>query len=156
MPITQDEILSQEAADVLGSTVGPARTARRRVLYFMRSIDCRVCRRHVERLAELAPALAALDAEVVVIAPGARANEQPAWTGTLPFPITLSKELFAVADLRRVLGAVQRCGTFVLDADLSVLLARRSTLPFKSFCDEEVLARLRRASAFVPGPAQVA
>lgn len=156
MPIMQNEVISDEAAYALCRALGYPRTARRRVLYFMRSIDCRVSRAHVNRLAELAPALAELDAEVDVIAPGEPRTEQPAWTGSLPFPVLFSNELFQVADLGRVLATVRRSGTLVIDADKSVLLVRRSVLPFKSFCEEELLASLGRERVLVPARTQVA
>ena len=92
----------------------------------MRSIDCSVCRAHVARLAELATELNALDAEINVIAPGEPGEEQPAWTGTLPFPVTFSNKLFAAADLRRFLPLIQQSGTFVIDGDQKALLVRRT------------------------------
>lgn len=156
MPITKDEPISSGVADVIFHTLGPARSACRRVLYFMRSIDCSVCQAHVARLAELATDLEALDAEVNVIAPGEPGDEQPAWTGTLPFPVTFSNKLFAAADLRRFLAFLQQSGTIVIDRDQKALLVRRTTLPFKAFCEDELFARLSRVCSGLPGRAQVA
>ncbi len=116
--------------------------ARRRVLYFMRTADCAVCRGHVRRLAALAPELRALGADVVVIAPAAAAAA-PSIAGQ-PFPVLLVDGLHAAAGLSRALfGKVQQSGTVLVDGAGVVRLVRRATIPFQAFDERELLAALR-------------
>ncbi len=121
----------------------PPSRAARRILYFMRTIDCPICRGHVRRLAELVPTLAARDADIVVIAAEAGADTAGEWIAAQPFPVIASDALVAAGGFGVSFG-IQRSGTLVVAADGTILHARRATLPFQAFSESEVLAVLER------------
>lgn len=128
---------------LLGSLPPAAAGTRFRVLYFMRTIDCIVCRSHVRRLRELAPALQERGADVIVLAPAVGAADASAWIAEQPFSILLVDGAHESAGLGRALfGRIQQSGTIVVEAGGRVILSRRATLPFQSFDENELLARL--------------
>lgn len=117
-----------------------------RVLYFMRTADCAVCRQHVRRLSQLAPTLSALGASIEVFVPDAGT---PSWADSLPFPVRSGFDAHALVGFGRTLGAIQQSGTLVVTATGRVLLQRRATLPFQSFDERAVLALLEQEQARV-------
>lgn len=134
-----DEIPSALLASLPAASAG----TRFRVLYFMRTIDCVICRAHVRRLRELAPTLQKSGADVVVFAPAVGAANANAWIAEQPFPILQVTGAHESAGLGRALfGQVQQSGTVVVDAQGRAVLVRRATLPFQSFDEGELLARL--------------
>lgn len=115
--------------------------ARYRVLYFMRTADCPVCREHVRRLGQLAPRLAALGASIEIFSPDPLA---PSWAASAPFPVHSGAGPHALAGFGRTLGAIQQSGTLVVSAAGRLLLVRRATLPFQAFDERELLGLLEQ------------
>ena len=120
----------------------PRPGARYRIFYFLRTADCPVCRNHVKRLAELAPSLAELGADVTVLAPD---GEAPAWAAGLPHPVLTGEAAYLAAGFGRTLGAIQQSGTIVASGDGVILDVRRATLPFQAFDERALLALLQRS-----------
>jgi peroxiredoxin len=122
----------------------PMPEARRRILYFMRSVYCPVCRSHVKCLAELSGALRVLKADVVILTPPERASKARKWIARQPFQVVATDDAHAAAGLGRVIfGTIQQSGTLLVGLDGSILLARRATVPFKSFDERSLLTHLR-------------
>jgi peroxiredoxin len=122
----------------------PVPEVRRRILYFMRSIYCPVCRSHVKCLAELSGALRVLKADIVVLTPPVGASQARKWIARQPFQVLATDDAHAAAGLGRVIfGTIQQSGTLVVGLDGSILLARRATVPFRSFDQRSLLTHLR-------------
>lgn len=135
-------------SESLRAQLPPSRVGiRRRVLYFMRAVDCVICRGHVARLAEIVPRLEGLGADVTIFAPAAGARFSASWIAQQPFPVLLVEGAHAAAGLGRAFfGRLQQSGTIVVDQDGRVLLARRASLPFQSFEERELFATLEGAA----------
>jgi len=133
MTLQKDQFLAVS----LGAARAP--TARYRVLYFMRTRDCPVCRMHVRRLVALRERLAALGAEVTLFAPDEQA---PAWAADLPYPSVMGPAAFAAVGFAKTLGALQQSGTVVATATGQVVSVRQATLPPKAFDEGELLKAL--------------
>lgn len=122
----------------LASTLGAARapTSRYRILYFMRTRDCPVCRMHVRRLIALQERLTALGAEVTLFAPDEQA---PAWAAAAPYPLVMGLAAYAAVGFTRTLGALQQSGTVIATAAGQVLSVRQATLPPQAFDERELM-----------------
>ncbi len=137
--------MTLEAGDTLPSELSRhlRADARLSVLYFMRTADCVICRGHVKRLLELAPAFAELGAELVLFAPDEQA---PAWAHERALPLVLGPDAPRAAGFERTLGAVQQSGTVIVQHG-RVQALRRATLPFQAFDERELLRILREAAS---------
>lgn len=129
--------VEQSLPEIFGAA--RSKTTRSRVLYFMRTRDCPVCRAHVGRLISLRERLDALGAEVTVFAPD---EEAPAWAHDLPVPMVMGPAAYDAIGFTRTLGAIQQSGTVVATADGRVVSVRRATLPFQAFDERELFAAL--------------
>ena len=129
---------------LLAPTVGAARaaTTRYRVLYFMRTRDCPVCRMHVRRLVALRERLAALGAEVTLFAPDEQA---PAWAAGVPYPLVTGPAAYAAVGFTKTLGALQQSGTVIATAAGQVLSVRQAMLPPQAFDERELMQALGEA-----------
>ena len=131
-----------EALATLLPPAGPG--VRARIVYFMRAIDCAICRSHVRRLVALGPTLHEAGVDVTVFAPAAGAEPAARWIESQPFPVRLTQDAHASAGLGHALfGRVQQSGTFLVGADGRLLIVRRATLPFQAFDEHELLDTLR-------------
>ncbi|MFZ5890017.1 MAG: redoxin domain-containing protein [Myxococcota bacterium] len=140
MSIQVGDFIPQELATHAARS--PARVT---IYYFMRTIDCPICRSHVNRLTALKERVRDLGANVLIVAPGVTA-EPPAWASSLPFPLLISATAHASVGFSQVLGALQQSGTIVADPKGRVLSVRRSTLPFQAFDERELLELLQKLS----------
>ena len=117
-------------------------------LYFMRSVDCAVCRAHVLRLVQLAPQAEAAGFSLAVVVPDAAGASQVASSLKVPFPVVSGGEAHRDVGLGRVLfGVIQQSGTVVTDGRGSVVMVVRATLPHNSFPEDEVIALFERSTA---------
>jgi peroxiredoxin len=119
---------------------------RLRVLYFMRTIDCPVCRAHVRRLGELVPQLRTLGADAVAVAAPDGVDTAAEWIARQAVPVVASDDAHASAGLRRALLGIQRSGTLLIDQHGAVLYALRAVLPLQAFDERALVAELRRAA----------
>jgi peroxiredoxin len=119
----------------------PSPAISRRIVYFMRTIDCPICRGHVRRLVELSPQLAQRGADIVIVAPEAGAAFARDWIAAQPFPVVAADALVAQGGFG-VSFAIQQSGTLIVATDGTILRARRATLPFQAFNEREVLEAL--------------
>jgi len=130
--------------DVAGSPVALDDLAggRSLVLYFMRTSDCVVCKRHVRQLAIRHDDLRRRGASVAVVVPdSSQAAGELQASLSLPFPVVSGADgdAHAAAGLgRAVFGRLQRSGTILLDPDGTVRHVTSSTLPLGAL-DEQAL-----------------
>lgn len=117
------------------------------IMYFMRSPQCPVCNAHVRSLTREANAGSYGDAKVVVIVPG-KANEasRVAQKTGAAIAVWASTSAHETSGLHAKAG-LQQSGTFVLDANGTVLAARVATVPTGAFDHGEVIAALREHGA---------
>ena len=122
---------------------GTARTlhqfaeGRRSLVYFMRTASCPVCNAHVKNIERLGLA----DTTVVIVVPGSAADAASVAKRVGLTVVSSGDSGHAEAGLGSSMG-LQHSGTFVLDADGRVLLAKTATLPTGGFAKAEVLAAL--------------
>jgi len=138
--------MTLQKGQFLTAAFGAARaaTTRYRVLYFMRTRDCPVCRMHVRRLVALRERLAALGAEVTLFAPDEQA---PTWAANLAYPLVMGSAAYAAAGFGKTLGALQQSGTVVATAAGEVLSVRQAMLPPQAFDERELMQALAATRA---------
>lgn len=110
---------------------------RKALVYFMRAATCPVCNAHVQSIGKLDVG----DTAVVIVTPGAAAEATLVSTRTALTVVASGESGHAEVGLGRFLG-LQHSGTFVLDANSRILLARTATVPTGSFAKNEVVALL--------------
>ena len=135
IPLTSESGASAHLADVIAGS--------RSVIFFMRSASCAICLGHVQSLTSMAAAGALDGARVVVVVPGGAAEAArvatrvPAGTAT----VYASGDEHASVGLGKFL-VLQHSGTFVVDANGSILSVRAAAVPTNSFSRDEVLSAL--------------
>ncbi|WP_448810813.1 hypothetical protein [Agromyces bauzanensis] len=125
------------------STLHKVRGASVAIVQFMRSSTCPVCLAHARTITRMLDSSEFGDARHLLIAPGAAdaAALAARRLGDSPASVWGSGADHAAVGLGRFL-TIQHSGTFVLDDDGTVLLARAATLPTASFSRSETLAAL--------------
>jgi peroxiredoxin len=115
-----------------------------RVLYFMRSVTCAVCRGHVLLLSKRQDKLKTLAADVIVLTPEDQSDASALEKELgLPFPVRSSRAAYETMQLtKKLFGTFQQSGTLVTDAAGVVLLVRRTTIPFNALNERELFAAL--------------
>lgn len=113
------------------------------VVFFMRAHNCPMCLAHSAAAVRMAAAGELGSAALIIIAPG-DAADAAAVQKRLASP---HATVFASGSAHQNAGLgstmlIQHSGTFVLDANGTVLSARTSTLPMGSFSRAEVLETL--------------
>lgn len=139
---TMPDAILVDPADA-GTTLREATAGSRSVVFFMRAASCAICRGHVASLVRLAEGGQLSDAKVVIVVPG-KAKDASAVAERVPTSVGVvlaSGDAHAAAGLGTFL-AIQHSGTFVLDADATVLARRTATIPTGSFDAAEVVAAL--------------
>jgi peroxiredoxin len=116
------------------------------VLYFMRTADCAVCKRHVRQLAAQHDELERRGVRVAVVVPDGteKAAALKARLST-PFPILSGQESAAHAAVglgRGLFGRLQQSGTIVVDADGIVRHVTSSTVPTGALDEPRLLRDL--------------
>lgn len=125
---------------------------RRAIVLFMRTSTCPVCLAHAAAIERLLGSGAITDAAFLVVPPGgadeaataesrARARSGPAMRAE----VLASGTEHGSVGLGRFLG-VQHSGTFIVDADGTILAVRTSVLPTGSFSRDEAIAALSPAA----------
>ncbi|MEO5535466.1 MAG: redoxin domain-containing protein [Pseudolysinimonas sp.] len=129
------------AADGTASTLH-RQTVGRTVIFFMRASNCPICRAHVRALERMRDAGTLGDATVVIVVPGGR-SQAPTVARLTTLKVWASGDHHADLGLGRFL-MLQHSGTFVVDADGSILSAVTSALPTASFSKSAVIEALGR------------
>ena len=117
------------------------------VLYFMREFMCLQCQGHVVQLGKLNDQLKALDTQVLVIGGG---NSKGADRVTMmlkpPFPVLIDpdRSVYQQYDLQKVMIAIQRSGTFLIDKAGVVRYIHQVTNPGASLNKVELLQHVKK------------
>lgn len=129
--------IAVSTAEGIPQTLHQLTAGRHALVYFMRTATCPVCNAHVKTIERLA-----LDGvAVVIVAPGTAADAAGVAKRVALTVVASGETGHADAGLGSSLG-LQHSGTFVLDAEGRVLLAKTATLPTGGFAKAEVLAAL--------------
>lgn len=122
------------------------------LLYFMREFSCLQCQAHVAELRRLFDDLRARSTAVLVIGGGTPKDaSRIAMMFRLPFPVLADPERAVYRDygLQKVLFAIQRSGTFLIDMDGQIAYIQRVTNPSASLDKVALL----KAVDLLPQPA---
>ena len=126
------------------------------VLYFMREFMCLSCQRHAAQLGRMYSSFQAHDAEVLVIGHGSRKlAEYVSKSLRLPFPVLfdLTRDTYERYDLSKILMAIQRSGTFLIDKQGVVRYIHQATNPQSSVDEAELMAELEKLQPASPASA---
>jgi peroxiredoxin len=131
------------APDGFSSTLGVVRAGRPALVLFMRSSTCPVCQAHARDIVRLADAGELRGAAFILIAPGDADEARVARDrlGSHFAEVWASGDHHADIGLGRFL-ALQHSGSFVIDADGTILHGQSSTLPTGAFTRAVALAAL--------------
>jgi peroxiredoxin Q/BCP len=105
------------------------------LIYFMREFSCLQCQAHVAELRRLFDQLRALNTTVLVIGGGsAKDAKRIAMMFRVPFHVLADPDRAVYRDygLHKVLFAIQRSGTFLIDLDGQIVYVQRVTNPTAS------------------------
>lgn len=117
------------------------------VLYFMREFMCLQCQGHVLQLKRLYDQIKAQDTEVLVIGGGnAKGAERVTAMLKVPFPVLVDtdRSVYQQYNLSKVLIAIQRSGTFLIDKQGIMRYIHQVTNPSTSLNKSELLQEIRK------------
>jgi peroxiredoxin len=131
------------APDGSSSTLDAVRAGRPALVLFMRSSTCPVCHAHARDIVRLGRAGGLRGAAFILIAPGDGDDARVARDrqGSDLAEVWASGDHHADIGLGRFL-ALQHSGSFVLDADGTILHGQTSTLPMGAFTRADAIAAL--------------
>ncbi|MEO8612925.1 MAG: peroxiredoxin family protein [Chloroflexota bacterium] len=112
------------------------------ILYFMREFSCLQCQRHAIQLGRLYEQLKAQNVEVLVIGGGERKDaERLSKLLNLTYPVLADpdRSVYARYALDKVLIAIQRSGTFLIDQQGIVRYIHQATNPNASLNKSELM-----------------
>lgn len=112
------------------------------VLYFMREFSCLQCQRHAIQLGRMYEQLKAQNVEVLVIGGGERKDaERLSKLLNLPYPVLADSDrsVYERYALDKVLIAIQRSGTFLIDQQGIVRYIHQVTNPGASLNKSELM-----------------
>ena len=102
------------------------------VLYFMREFSCSWCQKHIAQLKQMYSALQSRNTAVLVIGGGSREEaEHLAIKLQVPFPVLadVDREVYHSYGLEKILFALQRSGTFIVDRQGRMSYIHPTTVP---------------------------
>ncbi|MEU6425645.1 peroxiredoxin family protein [Microbispora sp. NPDC046973] len=117
------------------------------LIYFMRSMSCPVCNRHVHDLIRRRDELAADNVRVLVAVPEDR-HAAAEWKARrqIPFPVLTGRrgtphEMIGLS--RKVFGSLQQSGTILLDPDGIIRHAHGATMPTNAYDRKAITAAVQ-------------
>lgn len=145
VPAVGSRMASIHLTDAHGatSTLDDLRGDTRAVVFFLRASSCAICLGHAKALEAMAASGELGGARVILVTPGDAAQADQA-TKRLPgtgATVWASGDAHAEVGLGKFL-AIQHSGTFLLDADGTVLYSKTSTLPMGSFSKPDLVSAL--------------
>ncbi|GAA3588794.1 peroxiredoxin family protein [Nonomuraea rosea] len=117
------------------------------LIYFMRSVSCPVCNRHVQDLGRRREEFAADDVQVLVAVPEDR-QAAATWKTRrqVPFPVLVGRRGTpheTIGLTRKVFGSLQQSGSVLIDAQGIIRHAHGATMPTGGYDKKGIAAAVR-------------
>jgi peroxiredoxin len=135
--------LRLEGSAGTSTTLDELRAGSRAVVFFLRASSCAICLAHARAISAMSAAGELGGATVVFVTPGDATEAKAAETRLRDVGATVwaSGNAHAEVGLGKFL-AIQHSGTFLTEADGTVLYSKTSTLPMGSFSKPELLGAI--------------